>query len=71
MPWLNDGFIFADYCTGRVFVLGNHEMEGWRARVLAQADGSIVSFYIDADGTVYILAYGKPIMRMLPVEDQE
>ena len=66
-PQLNNGFIFADYCSGRVFLLENHEREGWRARILAQADRTIVSFYIDDDGTVYILTYGKPIVRMLPV----
>ena len=70
-PWLNDGFIFADYCSGRVFVLENHEREGWRARILAQAERRTISFYIDADGTVYILTYGKPIMRMLPAGAQE
>ena len=69
-PHLNNGFIFADYCTGRVFLLEDDELEGWRARILAQTKRTI-SFYIDADGTVYTLAYGKPIMRMLPVGDQE
>ena len=70
-PQFNNGFIFADYCTGRVFVLENHQSEGWRARILAQAARFLSSFYIDADGTVYTLAYGKPIMRMLPAEVQE
>ena len=70
-PHMNNGFIFGYHCTGRVFLLENDEMEGWRARIPAQAARTIVSFYIDAAGTVYTLAYGKPIMRMLPVEDQE
>jgi len=68
-PWLNNGFVFGDYCSGRVFLLENHEREGWRTRILAQAArGSLSSFYIDADGTVYILTYDNPIMRMQPEE---
>ena len=65
-PWLNDDLIFADYCSGRVFVLEDDEREGWRARILAQTERNTISFYIDADETLYILTYGKPIMRMQP-----
>ena len=61
---LNNGFLFGDYCSGRVFVLENHEREGWRARILAQTERFISSFYIVDNGTVYILIADNPIMRM-------
>ena len=64
-PRLNNGFIFGDYCSRRIWLLEQDEREGWRARLLAQAKASILSFGLDADGTVYILTYRNPITRLL------
>ena len=71
VPQFNNGFIFGDYCSKRVWLLEQDDRGGWRTRILAQAARFLSSFYIDADGTVYTLTYGKPIMRMLPAEVQE
>ena len=65
-PQLNNGFVFGDYCSGQVWLLEQDRQEGWNARRLAQAERRILSFGIDADGTVYILMAGKPIMRLQP-----
>ena len=65
-PWLNNGFLFSDYCTGRIFLLEDDEREGWRARILAQAERLTLSFSIVNDGTVYIMTTDKPIMRLQP-----
>ena len=66
-PWLNNGFIFGDYCSKRVFLLEQDRREGWRTRLLAQMEGFILSFGIDTDGTVYVLTRRNPIMRLQPV----
>ena len=65
-PRLNNGFVFGDYCSRWVWLLEQDRREGWRARLLAQAERYILSFGMDADGTVYILTADKPIMRLHP-----
>ena len=61
---LNNGFVFGDYCSGRVWLLEQDEREGWRTRTLAQANRRLLSFGIDSDGTVYVLTWRSPIMRL-------
>ena len=63
-PRLNHGFVFGDYCSKRIWLLEQDGQEGWRARILAQSAGGILSFGIGADGTVYVLTLGNPIMRL-------
>ena len=63
-PQLNNGFVFGDYCSGQVWLLEQDGQEGWRARALAHRKWKIMSFGIDADGTVYVLAAHNPIMRL-------
>ena len=63
-PRLNNGFIFGDYCSRRIWLLEQDGREGWRARIASQAKASILSFGLDADGTVYILTYRNPITRL-------
>ena len=71
VPSLNNGFVFGDYCSGWVWLLEQDEQEGWQTRALAQTERRILSFGIDADGTVYILAADNPIMRLPPEEVSE
>ena len=66
VPRLGNGFIFGDYCSRRVWILEQDEGEGWQTRMLAQMEERILSFGIDAEGTVYILTDGNPIMRLQP-----
>ena len=71
-PRLNNGFVFGDHCNGRVWLLEQDDMEGWRARILAQAERWLVSFGLDAEGALYILTYDKKlILRMPPPDVQE
>ena len=65
-PRMNNGFIFGDHCSGKVWLLEQDEREGWRARTLAQAKGQILSFGIDAAGRVYVLSRRNPITRLQP-----
>ena len=64
VPWLNNGFVFGDYCGGWVRLLEQDNSKGWRARWLAHTNGQALSFGIGGDGTVYALLRRKPIMRL-------
>ena len=66
VPWLNNGFVFGDYCSRRVWLLEEDEREGWRTRMLPNAARYILSFGIADDGTVYILTARNPILRLRP-----
>ena len=62
---LDNGFVFGDYCSRRVWILEQQGgREGWQARMLAQMEGLIMSFGIDANGWVYVLSRHNPIMRL-------
>ena len=63
LPWLDGAYLFADYCSGRVWAL---ELggEGWAMRELAQLDAQIASFGVDAEGEVYLLTFRAPILRL-------
>ena len=64
-PRLNNGFIFGDFCSKRVWLLEQDEREGWQTRIVAsRLKGSILSFGMDAAGTVYVLTRRNPIMRL-------
>ena len=65
-PRLNNGFVFGDYCNRRIWLLEQDGHEGWRARNLALARRPVLSFGMDAAGTVYILADSSPITRLQP-----
>ena len=65
-PWLDDGFVFGDLCRDSVWLLEQDERGNWETRTLAQAYWQILSFGIDADGTVYVLPRRNPIMRLQP-----
>ena len=70
-PRLNNGFIFGDYCSRRIWLLEQDEREDWRIRLIAQAERPILSFGMDAAGTVYVLSRRSPIMRMQPGVGEE
>ena len=66
VPWLNNGFVFGDYCGSWVRLLEEDAQEGWRARPLATVGRNIISFGLGADGTVYALIARKSITRLQP-----
>ena len=61
---LNNGFVFGDYCSRRVWILERDDLKGWSARILAKTNRPILSFGIGADGTMYILVAFNPIIRL-------
>lgn len=63
LPWLTGAYLFADFCSGRVWAL-EARGEGWQMRELAQLDARIASFGVDAAGEVYLLTFRAPILRL-------
>ena len=66
LPWLQGVYLFADYCSGRVWALEQIDA-AWQMRELAQLDAQIASFGIDAAGEVYLLTFRAPILRLSAV----
>ena len=64
VPWLGDGFVFGDLCTGQVWLLAEDGAGGWAAQDLAQAPQRILSFSKGYDDTVYALVANSPILRL-------
>lgn len=65
LPWLQGAYLFADYCSGRVWALEQINA-AWRMRELAQLDAQIASFGVDAQGEVHLLTFNGPILRLRP-----
>ena len=63
LPWLAGAYLFADFCSGRVWAL-EARGEGWQMRELAQLDARVASFGVDAAGEVYLLTFRAPILRL-------
>ena len=60
-------YIFADYCTRRIWALERDDTTdtGWRRREIAQADNRILAFGTDAAGQVFVLMQQSPIRRLV------
>ena len=63
LPWLQGAYLFADFCSGRIWALEAQGSE-WQMRQLAQLDARIASFGVDAAGEVYLLTFRAPILRL-------
>ena len=57
------GYIFGDYCTGRVWALQRTAPDVWSATELPSVVGKILAFGTDADGAVYALSPLSPVTR--------
>ena len=73
VPWLDDGFIFGDICSRRVWLLERNSppdgAQDWRMREIANLSESarnITAFGAGADGSVYVLPGSGPILRLHP-----
>ena len=69
VPWLNNGFIFSDLCARRVWLMERAAAQEWRMREivdLVDAVRSVLAFGHGENGSVYILAYDNPILRLDP-----
>ena len=81
VPWLNNGFIFSDLCARRVWLMeranaqerspadAQDSPQAWRMREIADlvdAVRSVLAFGHGENGSVYILSYDNPILRLDP-----
>ena len=65
VPWLDDGFVFGDYCTAKLWLLSEDNEGGWHARELAQLPNlRITSIAMGNDETLYALTTDGPIFRL-------
>ena len=77
VPWLDNGFIFGDICSRRVWLLERNNPpngapagpKAWRMREIADLSTlarNILAFGAGADGSVYVLTRAGPILRLQP-----
>ena len=61
LPSLAGSYLFADYCSGRVWAL---ERTGGAVVEVARSSRQVASFGTDARGEVYLLTFGGAILRI-------
>ena len=77
VPWLDNGFIFGDLCARRLWLLERDtapdtvpdSAQPWRMREIANLSDDIhliLAFGAGSDGSLYILSYKGPILRLTP-----
>lgn len=60
--YLQGAFIYADFCTGRIWALsraGSDSESGWQSALIAHARTPVSSISEDEDGNVYVIGYGE------------
>lgn len=63
VPDLVGHYLFSDFCSGRLWAL---PLDGGEVVEVAVAPGQVSSFGTDADGEVYLLTFGGPVLRIVP-----
>ena len=81
VPWLDNRFIFGDYCSRRLWLLeqdgaqddapagAQDGAQAWHMREIADISALarfLYSFGLAADGSVYVLSKESPILRLYP-----
>ena len=56
--------IYSDLCSGRVWALTGNPQAGWQTRLIIHDGHPVLSLNADADGNVYLLRPGRPILRL-------
>ncbi len=64
-PQLVGAYLFADYCTGRIFAIDSAATELVAPVEVGSGSGSISAFGEDADGELYVLSLGGAISRVV------
>lgn len=64
VPAIAGAYLYADYCTGQIWAI-DATTPGTPVEV-ARADGNPTAFATDGAGTVYLVQFGGPIMRLAP-----
>ena len=68
IPQLDGAYLFADYCSGRVWALEGNAEAGWRLLEIADLNRLVSSFGVDANGEVLMLTFGGPLVGLVLTE---
>ncbi len=66
MPSLLGAYLYADYCSGRVWALRHDGANVTEQSLLVDSDLLIVSFGRDSAGNLYLLSRDEGIYRLVP-----
>ena len=66
MPSLAGAYVYADYCSGRIWGLRYNGQSVTEQALLADTDLRITSFGEDAEGNLYVLSRNEGIYRLIP-----
>ena len=66
IPSLTGAYVFADFCSGRIWALRYDGQEVTEHLLLADTPLQIVSFGQDRDGALYVLSQNAGIYRLIP-----
>ena len=63
MPDLTGAYVFGDYCSGELWAMPT---DGSEAPIVVASDlVNIASFGVDAAGEVYVVRFGRSIVRLV------
>ena len=68
IPSLNGVYLFGDYCEGQVWALDSNVEPGWGLVEIAELDRPLSSFGIDADGELFMVTFGGPLVRLVQTQ---
>ena len=68
IPQLEGAYVFGDLCSGRIWALGDDRADGRTFVEIANLDVPVVSFGIDDNGEVLVLAFGGLVLRLVEAE---
>lgn len=68
LPQLDGAYLFGDLCSGRIWALVDDEPESRTVVEIADLDVLVVSFGVDAEGEVLVLAFGGHVWRLVEAE---
>lgn len=66
IPALVGGYVFADYCTGEIFVISAGASGGVNPTLLLNSAANIASFGERPNGELFVVGYGGTIYQIVP-----
>jgi glucose/arabinose dehydrogenase len=66
MPGLQGAYLYADFCSGKVWAMYRDELEAWHSQQLFEIGDLITSFGQDEEGELYITNYRGVILKLIP-----
>ena len=68
IPSLDGVYLLGDYCLGRVWALDSNVEPDWGLIEVADLDRPLSSFGVDADGEVFMVTFGGPLVRLVQTQ---